>query len=182
MSSNESIRLQLNEKEIRRSSRRETPLTSFAEQFKAGLNTGAGVISNMAATAGYSIPGAAVVSAAVTGAGAVRSANGNGIGASGLTGAYGSSVAGLGTAGMDVGAMGPTGGIMGAVAQQAMDGNPQAQVMMATQQMQEMNQVFNLQYLQLQERMQHEGRAFTSMSNVMKAKHDAARNTLSNLK
>jgi len=55
-------------------------------------------------------------------------------------------------------------------------------MMMATQQMQEMNQTFNLQYLQLQEKMQAENRQYTALSNVMKAKHDTAKNALSNLK
>ena len=55
-------------------------------------------------------------------------------------------------------------------------------MMLATQQMQELNQNFNMQYLMLQEKMQQESRQFTVVSNVMKVKHDTARNALSNLK
>jgi hypothetical protein len=54
--------------------------------------------------------------------------------------------------------------------------------MMATREMQEMNQMFNLQYLQLQQKIQGENRQFTALSNVMKTKHDTAKNALSNLK
>ncbi len=46
----------------------------------------------------------------------------------------------------------------------------------------EMNQVFNLQYLMLQQTKQAENRQYTALSNIMKAKHDAAKNALSNLK
>lgn len=57
-----------------------------------------------------------------------------------------------------------------------------AQLMQATAFMMEMNQVFNLQYLMLQQNMQAENRQYTALSNIMKAKHDAAKNALSNLK
>lgn len=55
-------------------------------------------------------------------------------------------------------------------------------MMMATQQMQEMTQLFNMQYLMLQQAMQAENRQFSLLSNVMKTKHDTAKNSLSNLK
>ena len=41
---------------------------------------------------------------------------------------------------------------------------------------------FNLQYLQLQSQMQHENRAYTAISNMMKAKHDTVRNSISNIR
>ena len=40
---------------------------------------------------------------------------------------------------------------------------------------------FNLQYLQLQNSMQNENRQFTMVSNIMKTKHDTAKNTISNV-
>lgn len=46
----------------------------------------------------------------------------------------------------------------------------------------EMNQDFNLQYLNLQESMQAESRQYTAMSNVSKTKSDTAKNSLSNVK
>ena len=52
----------------------------------------------------------------------------------------------------------------------------------ATKQMQEMNQSFNLQYLQLQQQMQQENRQFTLVSNIMKTKHDTAKAAINNVR
>jgi translation elongation factor EF-1beta len=54
--------------------------------------------------------------------------------------------------------------------------------MQATQNMQEAQMSFNLQYLQLQNSMQDESRQFTMVSNVMKTKNDTAKNAISNMK
>ena len=48
--------------------------------------------------------------------------------------------------------------------------------------LQEENQSFNLQYLQLQQWMQDENRQFALQSNIMKTKHDTAKNSISNLR
>lgn len=56
------------------------------------------------------------------------------------------------------------------------------QLMNATQQMQEMNMSFNLQYLELQNKMQGDNRQFTMMSNIMKTKHDTAKNAINNVR
>lgn len=55
-------------------------------------------------------------------------------------------------------------------------------LMIATKAMQEMNMSFNLQYLQLQQKMQDENRKFTALSNVMKTKHDTAKNAINNVR
>ncbi len=52
----------------------------------------------------------------------------------------------------------------------------------ATKEMQEMNQSFNLQYLQLQQNMQAENRQFTLISNIMKTKHDTAKAAIQNIR
>ena len=211
MGQNDGVRLQLSQVEVKGSSGRETPNTSFASTLQNGMATTAGVVSNTAASAGYQmIPGAAVLGAAITSAGMVRgSAGANGmVNGGGMTGmgAYGGGMgmggtgvvnsmgsmnmaaaynSGMGGLAGNMGAMGTTGmngGYMGAVGARAAGGDAASQMMMATQQMQEMNQAFNLQYLQLQEKMQQEGREFTCLSNVMKAKNDTAKNSLSNLK
>jgi hypothetical protein len=52
----------------------------------------------------------------------------------------------------------------------------------AAQKMQEMSQSFNLQYLQLQQAMQDENRQFTLVSNIMKTKHDTAKNAINNVR
>ena len=41
---------------------------------------------------------------------------------------------------------------------------------------------FNLQYLQLQQQMQNENRQYTAISNIMKTKHDTAKNSISNVR
>jgi hypothetical protein len=56
------------------------------------------------------------------------------------------------------------------------------QLMLATRQMQEMNMSFNLQYLQLQQKMQSENRQFTTISNVMKTKHDTTKAAINNIR
>jgi hypothetical protein len=49
-------------------------------------------------------------------------------------------------------------------------------------QLMEMNQSFNLQYLGLQQAMQDENRRFTLVSNIMKTKHDTAKNAINNIR
>jgi hypothetical protein len=50
------------------------------------------------------------------------------------------------------------------------------------QQSAEMDQSFNLQYLQLQQDMQAQNRQFTLISNIMKVKHDTAKNAINNIR
>jgi hypothetical protein len=52
----------------------------------------------------------------------------------------------------------------------------------ATKQMQQMQMSFNLQYLMLQNKINHENRQFTLMSNIMKNKHDTAKNSINNIR
>jgi hypothetical protein len=56
------------------------------------------------------------------------------------------------------------------------------QLMAATQQMQETQMSFNLQYLQLQNQIQNENRQYTMVSNIMKTKHDTVKNSISNIR
>jgi hypothetical protein len=48
--------------------------------------------------------------------------------------------------------------------------------------MQEQAQAFNLQYLSLQEEVQQENRRFSTVSNVLKAKHETAKAAVSNIR
>jgi len=52
----------------------------------------------------------------------------------------------------------------------------------ATRRMQEMTMSFNLQYLALQNKISHENRQFTMVSNIMKNKHDTAKNSINNIR
>ena len=71
---------------------------------------------------------------------------------------------------------------MDSVATMAAQGDSGAIMMQATREMQEMNQQFNLQYLNLQQDMQQENRKFTAISNVMKTKHDTAKSMIQNVR
>jgi cell division protein FtsB len=46
----------------------------------------------------------------------------------------------------------------------------------------QMSMKFNTQYLQLQSQMQNENRQYTTVSNVMKTKHDTVKNSISNIR
>jgi len=46
----------------------------------------------------------------------------------------------------------------------------------------EMQESFNLQYLQLQQNMQQQNRQFTMVSNIMKVKHDTAQAVIRNMR
>jgi predicted ribosomally synthesized peptide with nif11-like leader len=61
-------------------------------------------------------------------------------------------------------------------------GGSESPTLVATRHMQDMNQTFNLQYLQLQQEMQSENRKFTTLSNVLKTKHDTAKATINNVR
>ena len=47
--------------------------------------------------------------------------------------------------------------------------------------MQDQNQSFNLQYLQIQDQMQKESREFTTVSNIMKVRSDSAKAAINNI-
>jgi len=46
----------------------------------------------------------------------------------------------------------------------------------------EMQMSFGLQYLTLQGKTSHENRRFTMVSNIMKTKHDTAKNLINNVR
>jgi hypothetical protein len=61
-------------------------------------------------------------------------------------------------------------------------GRTQEQLVQAIKQLEEMNQSFNMQYLGLPQQMQHESRRFSLVSNIMKTKHDTAKNSINNMR
>lgn len=48
--------------------------------------------------------------------------------------------------------------------------------------MQEQGRSFNMQYLALQEKLQKESREYTTVSNIMKVRHDSAKGAISNIR
>jgi hypothetical protein len=148
---------------------RQSPRTDFGTQVRNGVAGGAGAAGAAIGVAAPFVPGAAVVSAAVTGAAGSVQGGGGFAGSSGQVAAGGEQIP-FGGPGLNT----PTN------AQST--GNPQQDMINQTKNMQEMMASFNLQYLQLQERMQAENRSFTTVSNVMKTKHDTAKSSISNVR
>jgi hypothetical protein len=58
----------------------------------------------------------------------------------------------------------------------------QARLREASTAMQEVQRSFNAPYLQLQDKMQRENQIFTTVSNIMKTKHDTVKNTIGNVR
>ena len=69
-----------------------------------------------------------------------------------------------------------------AAAAEKPQGDKDRGLLQAIKAMQEMEQSFNLQYLQLQKQMQDENRRYTLVSNIMKTKHDTAKNAINNIR
>ena len=151
---------------------RQTPRTDFGTQMRNGIAAGAGAVGGAIGVAAPFVPGAAVVSAAVSGA--AKSIGGYGGGGGGVSGAG----FGVGAGDIPFNSPGTNTDTSGAPAQ----GSSQQGLLDQTRDMQEMMQSFNLQYLQLQEKMQNENRQFTTVSNVMKTKHDTAKASINNVR
>lgn len=115
----------------------------------------------------------------VTGGAGIGSVSGNpAIGTSNVNGSLTipGRAPGLNTA---LGGAGPTNNQASTTAAQ---GDGFNQMMNATKSMAEFQASFNLQYLQLQEKLQQDTRQFNLVSNIMKTKHDAAKNALNNVR
>jgi len=148
---------------------RQSPRTDFGTQVRNGVAAGAGAAGGAIGVAAPFVPGAAVVSAAVTGAAGAVGSGGGTMGGSGNV-AMGPDGIPMNDPGLNT----PTG--------TKSTGNSQQDMLNQTKDMQEMMASFNLQYLQLQEKMQAENRSFTTVSNVMKTKHDTAKSSISNVR
>lgn len=61
-------------------------------------------------------------------------------------------------------------------------GNELAALVKAAKDFQEMSQSFNIQHLDLQRQLQDENRRFTLISNIMKTRHDTAKNAVNNVR
>ena len=182
----------LNPVQISSSRARQTPMgTTFPEQLKAGMAATGNALGSGLSAAGYSLPGAAVLTAAVSKMGTSLDSSSGALStapnSTGISVTAGGS--GIGSLGSSSGALNTTSSgtnflnsASGSTTAGTTGGTSSQQLLAATQQMQELNQVFNLQYLQLQENQQSESRQYTALSNIMKTKSDTAKNSLSNLK
>lgn len=134
---------------------RVTPRTGAP--FREMVSRGAGAIVRGAEAAVTSLPGAPIVAAAVRGGPSLDT-----------TGARLDSGMRLGSSAGT--AESPFGGI------EASGGTPSVEQALTQ------SQDFNLYFLQLQEQMAAENRAYSAMSNVLKARHDTVKNAIGNIR
>ena len=154
---------------------RQSPRTDFGAQMRNGVAGGAQVAAGAAGVAAPFVPGGAVVSAALSGAA-------NSMGGGGGYGGSGGATASAGGPGVSAGDIPFQGPDMNSNTGTPKTGNMQQDLMNQTKDMQEMMASFNLQYLQLQNKMQAENRSYTTISNVMKTKHDTAKASIQNVR
>ncbi len=153
---------------------RQSPRTDFGAQMRNGVAGGAQVAAGAVGVAAPFVPGGAVVSAALSGA--AKSMGGGG------GGSMGAASGGAGVSAGDIPFNGPDMNSATGSGSSGGKGNMQQDLMNQTQDMQEMMASFNLQYLQLQNKMQAENRSYTTISNVMKTKHDTAKSSIQNVR
>lgn len=156
---------------------RQTPNTQFGNVLATGAGHAVTTLGSAASFAAPYVPGGAIVSAAVSSMGAVGSSLKNSGGSSLASTSSNATSSSPGSQSLT-----QNSSAFSAVEKSAAGGDSQAQMMMATKEMQEMNMSFNLQYLGIQQKMQTESRQFTLLSNIMKTKHDTAKNSISNVR
>lgn len=176
---------------------RQTPKSDFGDRVKAGLDTGASAVANGAAIAAPFVPGGAIVSAAVSSVSQISNAQSSGQGGA-VSGQYamsgvvpvGGNVAGSGGINTTVGGTG--GGTVGGTVTPTTGGSTGGNVNYApgvgggsVAQMQSeliAAQVQNGRLMQVQMQMQRENQVFSTVSNVLKMRHDTVKNTIQNVR
>jgi hypothetical protein len=172
---------------------RQTAKRDFGDRVKVGIDQAAGAIANGAAVVGNFMPGGAIVSAAVSsvtqmtghgtpgggtasasyaaGAGVVNIGAGSGGGINTTLGAGGSS----GPSSLNVGSTtsGTPNYIPGGSADSSAAGFNSQLVT---------SQQDNAKMIQMQITMQHENQVFSTLSNVIKTRHDTVKNSISNVR
>jgi hypothetical protein len=150
---------------------RQTAKTDFGDRVQAGLNAAASAVSQGAALAAPLLPGSSIVSAAVSGITNMTQNTASGAVAGGAYGQYQGSLtttvagANLGGTGMGTGSSTPTQGT-GSGGDAAL-----------AHSMDENREMLNLQIA-----MQRENTVFTTVSNVLKVRHDTVKNSISNVR
>jgi hypothetical protein len=189
---------------------RQTPKTDFGDRLRAGMETVGGIIASGAAVAAPFVPGGAIVSAAVSsvttmggqlaGAGGQASVaqqyasgvvglGGGGTGINTTVGMGGGGVVGntgIGGGGIGGGGIGVGGGVaapnpMGNGVNTQTVGGSNVDINKFTQFM-EHQQRESYQMLGVQMQMNRENQVFTTVSNVLKTRHDTVKNTISNVR
>ena len=174
---------------------RQTPKTDFGDRLKNGLETAGHAVANGAAIAAPFVPGGAIVSAAVSSVTTMTNSASSGQSAGGYaTAQYGASgvvnMPGTGTGGINttVGSTTPTSSGMPGVGTTVGGSGPNYIPTQGGGTVGQMNaelisaQAENAKLLQVQIAMQRENQVFTTVSNVLKTRHDTAKNSIQNVR
>lgn len=169
---------------------RQTPKTDFGDRVKAGLDTAAGAVATGAAVAAPFVPGGAIVSAAVSSVTTMSSQSYGGAVSSQYS-AYSSVPGPAGGSPGSINTTVPTGGGVPGVGSTT-GGSPTAipgtqaggagGTMAGFQGDLEAMRKTNLELMQAQMAMQRENQVFSTVSNVLKVRHDTVKNTIQNVR
>ena len=159
---------------------KQTQGATFGEKVNAGLHAAGSALSQGASLIGGAFPGSGVISAAVSSVGNLAGGAGGGAAAAsyaatgvvGFSGGAGGSAAG----GSPVAVGGGAGGGPNLTAGAGTNGMGAYNNDIASMSQQ------NSQMLQVQMAMQRENTMFSSISNVLKTKHDTAKNSVGNIR
>lgn len=173
---------------------RQTPKSDFGDRVKAGLDTGAAAVANGAAIAAPFVPGGAIVSAAVSSVSQLSNHQSSGQGGA-VSQQYAMSgvipVSGSGSGGINTTVGGGAGG--GSVTPTAVGGTtaggnvnyaPGTGGGTVAQMQSDLiaAQAENGRLMQVQMQMQRENQVFSTVSNVLKVRHDTVKNTIQNVR
>jgi hypothetical protein len=158
---------------------KQTQGATFGEKVNSGLQAAGSVIGQGASLLGGALPGGAVISAAVSSVGNLAGGGG---------GAAAASYAATGMVGLSGGAGGMGAGGSPIAVGAGSAAGPNLTAGAGTNGMGAYNNDIasmsaqNSQMLQVQMAMQRENTMFSSISNVLKTKHDTAKNSVSNIR
>ncbi|MFT3707165.1 MAG: hypothetical protein QM817_05795 [Archangium sp.] len=158
---------------------KQTQGSTFGEKVASGLHSAGSVLSQGAQLVGGALPGGQVMSAALSSVSAL---------AGGGSGAAAASYAATGVVGFSGGAGGSTVGGTQVTLGAGSSGGPNLLAGAGTNGAGQYNtdiaqmSAQNAQMMQVQMAMQRENTMFTSISNVLKTKHDTAKNAIGNIR
>ncbi len=169
---------------------RQTAKSDFGDKLQSGLNTATGALANGLAVAGNFVPGASILSAAVSSLNSMSSGvtsqyNSTGVVSLGSGSAGGGMSTTVGAGATSVGGLGSAGGTAGGVPTpgQFLGGTGMGGASLGSAGSGLSEQAAQLgQMLQVQMAVQRENQVFTTVSNVQKTRQDTVKNTISNVR
>lgn len=171
---------------------RVTPDTSFAARVQSGVGTAASAVAGGVGVVASMVPGGSVVSAAVSSLTTFSGSSGSGSGpyvGAALSGGGSPASTTLGSLGSGITASGSTGGV--GVATGSVGSSTSGQIAlpsngtgMGNEFSGDMQSMFaqQKQLLGVQMSLQRENQVFSTISNVMKTRHDTAKNSIGNIR